>query len=55
LGSVHIGLRVKVQDTIAIYGYVSVTVFVVALSSDSGFPGFGCPRVVFLLIEFPFR
>jgi hypothetical protein len=36
-------------------GYVSVTVYVLALSSDSGFPGFGCPGVVFLLIEFPLR
>jgi hypothetical protein len=35
------------------FGYVSVTVYVLALSSDSGFPGFGCPGVVFLLIEFP--
>jgi hypothetical protein len=25
---------------------VSVTVIVLPLSSDSGFPGFGCPRVV---------
>jgi hypothetical protein len=32
---------------------VSVTVFVLALSSDSGFLGIGCPIVVFLLIEFP--
>jgi hypothetical protein len=35
--------------------YVSVTVYVLALSSNSVFPGFGCPRVVFLLIEFPLR
>jgi hypothetical protein len=34
-------------------GYVSVTVYVLALSFDSGFPGFGYPEVVFLLIEFP--
>jgi hypothetical protein len=33
--------------------YVSVTVFVLALSSDSGFLGFGCPGVIFILIEFP--
>jgi hypothetical protein len=33
--------------------YVSVTVFVLALSSDSRFLGFGCPEVIFLLIEFP--
>jgi hypothetical protein len=33
--------------------YVSVTVYVLALSFDSGFPGFGCPEVVFLLTEFP--
>jgi len=33
-------------------GNVSVTVFVLALSSDSEFPRFGCPGVVFLLIEF---
>jgi hypothetical protein len=34
LGGVHVGLRVRVQDTIAAYGYVSVTVFVLALSSE---------------------
>jgi hypothetical protein len=34
-------------------GYVSVTIFVLALSSDSGFSEFGCPEVVFPLIEFP--
>jgi hypothetical protein len=33
--------------------YVSVTVYVLALSFDSGFPEFGCPRVIFLFIEFP--
>jgi hypothetical protein len=33
--------------------HVSVTVYVLALSSGSGFPGFDCPRVVFLFIEFP--
>jgi hypothetical protein len=36
-------------------GYVSVTVYVLALSSDSEFPGFGCLGVVFLLIKFPLR
>jgi hypothetical protein len=36
-------------------GYVSVIFFVLALSSDNGFLGFGCPEVVFLLIEFLFR
>jgi hypothetical protein len=36
-------------------GYVSTTVYVLALSSDSGFPGFGYPGVVVFLIEFPFR
>jgi len=36
-------------------GYVSVTVYVLALSSDSGFPEFGYPEVVFLLTEFPLR
>jgi hypothetical protein len=35
--------------------YVSVIVFVLALSYDSGFPGFGCPGVIFLLIEFLLR
>jgi hypothetical protein len=34
-------------------GYVSVTVYVLALSFNSGFPRFGCLGVVFLLIEFP--
>jgi hypothetical protein len=33
-------------------GYVSVTAYILALSSDSGFLGFGYPEVVFLLIEF---
>jgi hypothetical protein len=36
-------------------GYVSVTVYVLALSFDSGFPGFSCPGVDFLLIDFPLR
>jgi hypothetical protein len=36
-------------------GYVSVTVYVQALSFDGGIPGFGCPGVVFLFIEFPLR
>jgi hypothetical protein len=53
LGGVHVGLRVRVLETIAAYRYVSVTVYVLALSSDSGFPGFGYPIVVFLFIEFP--
>jgi hypothetical protein len=35
--------------------YVSVTVYVLALSYDSGFSGFGWPGVVFFLIEFPLR
>jgi hypothetical protein len=34
---------------------VSVTIYVLALSSDSRFLGFGCPGVIFLLIEFPLR
>jgi hypothetical protein len=34
-------------------GYVSVTVYVLGFFLNSGYPGFGCPRVVFLLIEFP--
>jgi len=34
---------------------MSVTVYVLALSSDSGFPEFGYPGVIFLLTEFPFR
>jgi hypothetical protein len=34
-------------------GYVSITVYVLALSFDSGFPRFGCLGVVFFLIEFP--
>jgi hypothetical protein len=36
-------------------GYVSVTIYVLALSSDSEFLGFGCLGVVFLFIEFPLR
>jgi len=51
LGGVHVGLRVRVLDTIA----VSVTFYVLALSSNSGFLRFGCLGVVFLLIEFPLR
>jgi len=50
LGGVHVGLCVRVLGTIAAYRYVSVTVYVLALSSDSGFLGFGCPGVVFILI-----
>jgi len=52
LEGVQVGLHVRVQDMIAAYGYVSVDVFVLALSSDSGFLRFGCPGAVFLLIEF---
>jgi hypothetical protein len=47
LGGIHVGLHVRVQDTIPAYGYVSVTVFVLALSFDSGFPEFGCSGVIF--------
>jgi len=36
-------------------GYVSVTVYILAFSSNSGFLGFGCPGVVFLLIELSLR
>lgn len=54
MGGVHVDLHVIVLDTIAAYGYVSVTMYVLALSSDSGFPGFGCTGVVFLFIEFHF-
>jgi hypothetical protein len=53
LGGVHVGLRVRGLDTIVAYGYVSLTFYVLALSSDSGFIRFGCPGVVFLFIEFP--
>jgi hypothetical protein len=49
--SVHDRLRVKVQDTIAGYGYVSVTVL---LLLNSEIPRFGCFGVVFLLFEFLF-
>jgi hypothetical protein len=35
--------------------YVNFTVFVLAMSSDNGFLGFGYPGVIFLLIEFPLR
>jgi hypothetical protein len=34
LGGIHVGLRVGVENTITAYGYVSVTVFVLALSSE---------------------
>jgi hypothetical protein len=53
VGRRYVGLRVRVLDTMAAYGYVSVIVYVLALSSNSGFLGFGCPGVVFLFIEFP--
>jgi hypothetical protein len=33
--------------------YVSVTALLLALFSNSGYLGFGYPRVIFLLIEFP--
>jgi hypothetical protein len=33
--------------------YVSVTSLLLALFSDSGYLGFGYPRMIFLLIEFP--
>jgi hypothetical protein len=55
MGGIHVGLCIRVQDTIAAYGYVNVTVFVIGLFFDSGFPGFGCPGVVFIFIEFPLR
>jgi hypothetical protein len=35
--------------------YVSAIVYVLALSSDSRFPGFGCLGVIFLLTEFSLR
>jgi len=50
LGGVHVGLRVRVQDTIAAYGYVSVTVFVFRIVD---FLGLATPEWFFLLIEFP--
>jgi hypothetical protein len=34
LGCVYIGLRVRVQDTIAAYGYVNVTILLLALSFE---------------------
>jgi hypothetical protein len=46
----HVGLRAKVLDTIA-----TSAIYVLALSSDSGFPGFGYSGVVFLLTEFLLR
>jgi hypothetical protein len=54
LGGVHIGLRVRVLDTIAVYGYVNAIVYVLALSSNSGFPGFGCPEWFFSSLSFHF-
>jgi hypothetical protein len=54
LGGVHIGLCKSVRYDRCI-GYMSVTVYVLALSSNCGFPGYGCPGGVFLLIEFPFH
>jgi hypothetical protein len=35
-------------------GYVSVTTLYLVLSSDSGYPGFGCPKVVLLILSFHF-
>jgi hypothetical protein len=34
VGRCSVGLCIRVQDTITAYGYVSVTVFVLALSSE---------------------
>jgi hypothetical protein len=34
---------------------MSVTVLYLAISLNSGIPGFGCPGMVFLLTEFPLR
>jgi len=34
---------------------VSVTVYILTLSSDRRFPGFGCHGMIFLFIEFPLR
>jgi hypothetical protein len=51
LGSVHDGLRVVDKGMNTAIGFVSTS----ALSLDSGFPRFSCPRVVFLFIEFPLR
>jgi hypothetical protein len=31
LGGVHVGLCVGLQDTIAAYGYISITIFVLAV------------------------
>jgi len=47
LGSVHDGLRVIVKGMTIAMGFVSTS----ALSLDSGFPGFGCPGVVFLFVN----
>jgi hypothetical protein len=55
LGGVHVGLRVLSAKSNRCIAYVSVIVYVLALSSDNGFPGFGCPGMVFLLTEFPLR
>jgi hypothetical protein len=35
--------------------YVSVTILYLACLLNSGYLGFGCPRAVFLLTEFPLR
>jgi len=35
--------------------YVSVTILYLVCLLNNGIPGFGCPEVVFLLIEFPLR
>jgi hypothetical protein len=55
LGSVHDGLRVIVKGMTTAMGFVSTSALQLALFSDSGFPGFGCPEVVFLFIEFTLR
>jgi muramoyltetrapeptide carboxypeptidase LdcA involved in peptidoglycan recycling len=40
------------QGMIVVSGYMSVTALLLALSLNSGIPGFDYPGVVFLLIEF---
>jgi len=55
LGSVHDGLHVIVKGMTTAMVFVSTSSLELALSLDSGFPGFGCLRVVFLFTKFPLR
>jgi hypothetical protein len=55
LGSVRVGLHVREQGTTTASGICECYYLVSSCLLNSGVPGFGCPGLVFLLIEFPLR